>query len=445
MRKIFGIVLSSLMLLVFTACGSTMPESTDTPETPGDSTSDVDNTKDTNSGEQLVIWAWDQNLPSINYAKEQYAAAHPDSTLEVVVQNVPDTVDKMSTFFASGIADELPDLVLMDNVQIQTFLQQFPDKFVNLSEKGFDAYKDDFSEAHWQLLSQNGSIYAFPFDIAPIMMEVNTDIMSEVGIDPESLVTWQDMIDATPAVNDAGYAMHIKLTENDIIAMMQSAGVGIFDENRNIDLLNPKVVEVVETFQAIVANNTSDSVREDQSTFGEGSVATIMKPAWSIGEDMPVQTDIAGKVTLVPMPKIRDEEGYTSSANNGGSSFFILNSSSLVDEAYEIGTYITTDLESQKIALEQGLMPGYLPAAELDVVKNGVDYYNGEPIWLDLLESSKDTVPISVNEYYSAAKDIVKNSLVDTIVAGSDKSAKEILQETADMIAGQTGLSINQY
>jgi len=439
MRKLYGIVLSIIMLVTLTACSS----GTDSGSAGKDETADTGSKTEAN--EQLVIWAWDQNLPSIEYAKTQYANAHPDSNIEVVVQNVPDTVDKMSTFFASGIADELPDLVLMDNIQIQTFLQQFPDNFVNLSEMGFDQYKNDFSQAHWDLLSLDGSIYAFPFDIAPIMMEVNTEIMNEVGIDPASLVTWDDMIAATPAVNAAGYGMHVKLTENNILAMMQSAGVGIFDGDRNIDLLNPKVIEVVDTFMKVVKNNTSDNVMEDQSTFGEGKVAALMKPAWSVGEDMPVQTDLSKKVTLVPMPKIKDADGYTSSANDGGSSFFILKASKVKDAAYEIGTYITTELESQKIALEQGLMPGFLPAAELDEVKGGVDYYNGEAIWLELLNSSADTKPINVNEFYSTAKDIIKNSLVDTVNAGTDKTAEEILKETAQLIADQTGLTVKTY
>lgn len=443
MRKLLGIVLCSIMLLAFAACSS----GSDSGMTSGDLTSDSDSSSGNTSGEtqQLVIWAWDQNLPSIEYAKEMYAQNHPESDIEVVVQNVPETVDKMSTFFAAGIADELPDIVLMDNIQIQTFLQQFPDKFVNLSDLGFDEYIDDFSKAHWKLLSLDGSIYAFPFDIAPIMMEVNTDIMAESGIEPESLITWDDMISATEAVNAAGYAMHIKLTDNDLLAMMQSSDVGIFDENRNIDLMNPKVVEIVQIFMAAVASNTSDAVMEDQSTFGEGKVATIMKPAWSIGEDMPVQLDISGKVTLVPMPKIKDEDSYTSAANNGGSSFFILETSEVKEAAYEIGKYITTELESQKIALAQGLMPGYLPVAELEEVQSGIDYYNGEAIWLELLESSADTQSINVNEYYSSAKDILRNSLVDLITAGTDKTAEEILMETAEMIAGQTGLSINEY
>lgn len=438
MKKIIVLILSVVMLFSFSGCQSKKEETSKT------DAAKVGRTENAGS-QKLVIWAWDQNLPSINYAVEKYKKEHPDSKVEVVVQNVPDTVDKMSTFFASGVGTDLPDMVLMDNIQIQTFLQQFPDKFANLSAMGFDEFKDSFSSAHWELLSHEGVVYAFPFDIAPIMLEVNTEITKNAGIDPSSLKTWDDVIAATKAVNDGGYAMHIKFSENDVVAMMQGAGVGIFDEDRNIDLMNPKNVEVVNTFIKLQKANASDAVAEDNAVFGEGKAAIIMKPAWSIGEDIPVQTALNGKVTLVPMPKIKDADGYTSSANNGGSSFFILESSKVKEAAYEIGKIITTDLDAQDIALEQGLMPGYLPAAELDSFKKGVDYYSGQPIWQMLSESAKATPSIYVNEYYSTAKDMLKNNLVDIIKNGTNQTAEELLKQTADLIASQTGLTVKEY
>ncbi|MDF2986194.1 MAG: transporter substrate-binding protein [Eubacterium sp.] len=436
MKKLVVMLLCLLMLISIAGCGAGT--------SPADSTS-AGESNTASAGGKLVVWAWDQNLPSINYAVDMYKKAHADSKIEVVVQNVPDTVDKMSTFFASGVGKDLPDMVLMDNIQIQTFLQQFPDKFVNLSKMGFDEYKDNFSKAHLELLSHEGALYAFPFDVAPMMLEVNTEIMKKANVDPASLATWDDFANAAAAVNKAGYAMHIKFAENEVLGMMQSAGVGIFDSERNIDLLNPKVVEVVEKYMKLQSTNASDKVIEDGAKFGEEKVATMLKPAWSIGEDMPVQKSLSGKVTLIPMPKMKNEAGYTSSANNGGSSFFILESSKVKDAAYEIGKYITTELESQKIALSKGLMPGYLPSAELPEFTAGVEYFSGQPIWKLLSESSAQTLPIYVNEFYSSAKETFKNTLIDAVKAGTDKSAKDLLKETADAIAAQSGLKVKEY
>ncbi len=436
MKKLVVMLLCLLMLISIAGCGAGTSSAGSTSAGEGNAAS---------AEGKLVIWAWDQNLPSINYAADMYKKAHADSKIEVVVQNVPDTVDKMSTFFASGVGKDLPDMVLMDNIQIQTFLQQFPDKFVNLSKMGFDQYKDKFSKAHLELLSHEGSLYAFPFDVAPMMLEVNTEIMKKANVDPASLVTWDDFSNAAAAVNKAGYAMHVKFAENEVIGMMQSAGVGIFDSERNIDLLNPKVVEVIEKYMKLQSTNASDKVIEDGAKFGEEKVATMLKPAWSIGEDIPVQKSLNGKVTLIPMPKIKNETGYTSSANNGGSSFFILESSKVKDAAYEIGKYITTELESQKIALSKGLMPGYLPSAELPEFTAGVEYFSGQPIWKLLSDSSAQTLPIYVNEYYSSAKETFKNTLIDAVKAGTDKSAKDLLKETADAIAAQSGLKVKAY
>lgn len=403
-------------------------------------------TTNASAQQKVVIWAWDQNLPSINYAVEKYQKSQSEVT-EVDVQSVPDTVDKMATFLAAGIGTDLPDIVLMDNLQIQAFLQQFPDQFVNLSEMGFDEFKDSFSAAHWDVLSHEGSLYAFPFDIAPVMMAVNTEILSKAGVDPDNLKTWADVIAATPAIKDAGYATHIKLSYTNVLSMMQSAGVGIFDKDRNIDLLNPKTVEIIDLFMQLTSSGASDPILEENQAFGDGKVAMQLKPAWMIGEDMPMQPALDGKVKLIPMPKVKDVEGYTSSANDGGSSFFILAASEAKQIAYDICTIITTDMQSQDIALAQGLMPGNLKAVELDSVNAEIPYYQGQRIWKMLSESSADTPPVAVNEYYAIGKEeVFKNVVIDPInKTGTDKSAKELLQEAAELLASQTGLQIKQY
>lgn len=393
---------------------------------------------------KLVVWAWDQNLESINKAFELFKKENADAKVEIDIQNVSDTVSKLSTFFASGAGTDLPDVVLMDNMQIQGFLQQFPDKFVNLSQIGYDQYKDKFSKAQWELLSTGGSIYAFPFDIAPIMVQANTKIFDQVGVNTDSLKTWDDVMGATKKVTDAGYAMNVKFDKREVFALLQSAGVGIFDAKGNIDLLNPKVVEAVELFKKLRETNTADGTAES-AAFGEGKVAMYMKPAWSVGEDMAVQTALSGISKLIPLPKIKDAAGYTSAANDGGSSFFILSSSKLKNTAYKVCEKLTTDLDSQEIGLKNGLMPGLLAAKDLPSVTKGVDYYNGQAIWKLLSDSAADTAPVYVNQYYSTSQDAFKNIIIDAINAGTDKSAKDLLQEAADTIATQTGLTVNKY
>lgn len=392
----------------------------------------------------LVVWAWDQNIQSVNSAFEKFKAANKDSKVTLKVVNVPDTVSKLSTFFASGSGTDLPDVVLMDNLQIQSFLQQFPDKFVNLSKMGYDKHKKEFSNAQWQLLSYQDSIYGFPFDIAPIMVQVNTKIFNQVGIDPATLKTWDDVIAATPKVNKAGYAMNVKFDEREVFALLQSSGVGIFDAKQNIDLLNPKIVQAIDLYKKLQQSNASDKTA-DSAAFGQGKVAMYMKPAWSVGEDMPVQTGLKGNSKLIPLPKVKNEAGYTSSANDGGSSFFILSTSKLQKTAYKVCETMTTDLDVQQVGIKNGLMPGYLPAKTLSSLSSGVSYYQGQAIWKELSDSATATTPIYVNQYYSTAKDVVKNTVIDAVASGTSKSAKDLLKEAADSIAAQTGLKVNQY
>lgn len=428
MKKVLLGLLIPILAVILASCGS-------------ESKSDGGSTA--NAG-KMVIWAWDQNLPSINYAAETYKVVNPNSKVEIEVQNVPDTVTKISTFLASGIGMDLPDMVLMDNNQIQSFLRQFPGKFVNLSKLGFDKYKSDFSAAHWDILSHEGSLYAFPFDIAPMMMKVNTDILDAAGVDPLNLKTWEDVLAVVPKIQSAGFTVHQQFGQNIVLGMLQSAGVGIFDKNGNIDLLNPKVVKVIDLYIKLQKGGVSDPQARDEG-FPDGVVAMLIKPAWAIGEDMAVEPKTDGKVVLVPFPMVDDASGYTASANDGGSSFFILETSKFKETAYAVGEIITTDLKSQEISLAQGLMPGYLPAASLDALNTEIPYYQGQKIWKLLSESAADTSPLYVPVEYQVGKDMLQNAVIDQVRTGTDKSAIDLLKEAADLLASQTGLSINTY
>lgn len=443
MKKFLVTLLTVLMVINLVGCGSKTDDKKDTGNSTDQSSSSTDN-KDNQKAKKVVIWAWDQNFNVIDYATNKYKTDNPDVKVEFDVQNVPDTVEKLSTFLASGVGTDLPDIVLMDNNEIQSLIQQFPGQLVNLSERGYDEFKDSFSQAHWEVLSSEGSIYAFPFDIAPLMLQVNTEIFEKAGVDANSLKTWQDIIDATDAVVDAGFGMNYDYGNREVLGMMQSAGVGIYDSEGKIDLLNPKVVECVNIYKNLIDSNGVDP-NYGEADAGTGKVALAVKPAWLVGDDMNNLMDISGKVTLVPLPKVNNADTYTSSANDGGSSWFILDNSEVKDIAFEIGKIMTTDLEAQKIALADGLMPGFLPAAELDEVQAGFDYYQGQAIWKLLSDSAVDTKPIYVNQHYSLAKDIFSNSVIDPIRNKTDKDVKEILKEATELLSVQTGREVNEY
>ncbi|QUI23586.1 extracellular solute-binding protein [Vallitalea pronyensis] len=432
MKKVLALVLAGVLMVGIVGC--TTKKETKEQEDNGDKVTAEEGT--------VVIWAWDQNLPPIDLAVKKYEEANPDSNVTFDVQSVPDTVDKLSVFFSSGVKTDLPDLVLVDNLQIQSFLQQYPGKITNISAMGYDKHKQNFSAAHWDILSTDGSLYAFPFDIAPVMMQVNLDVVEAAGVDPDSLNTWNDVIAAAPAIKNAGYHVTSAFAEGSLIGMMQSAGIGIYDKEGHIDLLNPIAVEVIEKFMEMTQAGVQDPLVSGDA-YNTGELAISLDPAWLIGEKMPIVPELSGKIKLYPIPAVADN--YGQSYNDGGSSFILLETSKLKEAAYAMAEILTTDLEVQDVALAQGLMPGYIPAAELESFQTGLDYYNGQPVWQMLAESASDTLPIYVNKDYQVGKDALKNMVIDVINSGTNKSAIDILKEAATQIEMQTGRKVNQY
>src|SRR5690625_3694339 len=81
----------------------------------------------------------------------------------------------------------------------------------------------------------------------------------------------------------------------------------------------------------------------------------------------------------MPLPAF--EEGGSRSANQGGSSFAIFESSENQDLAYEFLNFFATDFETQELAMEGGLFPSYLPVYESDLFSAPVEYFGGEAVW----------------------------------------------------------------
>ncbi|WP_156099104.1 extracellular solute-binding protein, partial [Anoxybacillus sp. KU2-6(11)] len=69
-------------------------------------------------------------------------------------------------------------------------------RIVNLSEKGFDQYKDVFPTFKKDLTSVDGKFYAMPFDAGPTGMFYRTDLFEKAGIKAEDIETWDDFLAA---------------------------------------------------------------------------------------------------------------------------------------------------------------------------------------------------------------------------------------------------------
>ena len=103
--------------------------------------------------DRIVIWTWDDtfNVKAAKLAAKEYKKTHKDIQIIVETKNL----------IASKMYQELPDVIMIEDYDIQDVLSQYEDEFVDLTDKvDYDRYTDYKSK----LCSKGDRFYGIPFD-----------------------------------------------------------------------------------------------------------------------------------------------------------------------------------------------------------------------------------------------------------------------------------------
>src|SRR5699024_4490874 len=106
---------------------------------------------------------------------------------------------------------------------------------------------------------------------------------------------------------------------------------------------------------------------------------------------------------VMPLPKF--EEGGSRSANQGGSSFAIFESSKNKQTIYDFLEFFSTSFETQELAMDGGLFPSYLPVYESDLFSQPVEYFNNDPVWEFFTEEMTKIPSVLYTEHDQIGRD----------------------------------------
>ena len=159
--------------------GSTDTEKTDAvnqEETGTDSEAPADAAKDEaepDSGEEteITVWAWDASFNG--YALEEAQKVY-DGNVKVnfVEMAKADCLQKIHTTLASGVTDDLPDVVLISDLNAPGYLMSYPGAFRPMEDL---LNYDDFAGYKKSMLSYDGTAYGIPFDTGGAGLFYRTD------------------------------------------------------------------------------------------------------------------------------------------------------------------------------------------------------------------------------------------------------------------------------
>ena len=395
----------------------------------------------------LTVSAWDHNfnIPALEAAAEDYKT-NVDPEFELVINEVSGSSDVETAITTGGSAgdySQLTDIVLFQDHYIQRYVADYPDAWVPV--EGADIDWSDFGEEKLSYSIIDGQHYGVPVDNGTAIFAYRVDILEEAGytLDDVTDCTWADWIKIGEDVyNKTGkYLLSMDGEGNDLPYMMLQAegasqwkdGEPYITENETMVQIINVIVEAVQKNALYLANNWSDYT--DQTIQGD-MVAGVMNGNWIIPTIKQVEEN-SGKWEITNIPTLNGGGGY---AANGGSSLYITSNCANVDLAKDFlaktfgGSTVTYD----KALTDGGVITCCISAGQSEIYQAGVDYFNGQPIYADIVEMGAHVPVVEQSDYHYSCRSLIASAIINIAQGGA--STEDALKEAEDQLRFEMGL-----
>ncbi|MFG2517516.1 ABC transporter substrate-binding protein [Streptomyces sp. NPDC048527] len=390
------------------------------------------------SGE-ITVWSWDVAAKAMKRLARTFEKRHPGTTVDVVDIGYDNAYDKITVGLRGGSG--LADVLTVEGSYMPRYTANFPSGFYDLTSLG-GRYGGDFDRAAWRTVTgKAGAVLALPWDIGPCALYYRTDHFRAAGIDPKTLLTWDDYVAAGVRTKNATGRKLLILDSTDagiLPMLLQQQGQSYFKGGR-VAVDTPEAVRAMTLMKTL---HDKDLVDYEKGWDGlvtgtkEGKVTTTPTAAWWTGtltEEMP---ELKGKFGVVPLPGFTADGIRTS--NIGGSTLSVPAQSKNPRLAWAFIEFLLTGKANQVSMLKrEGLFPAYLPALDDPYLSAKQDYFGGQPALDVFARLARSIPPVEYNKDDAKASDIMISAVNGVMLRGKDPHAT--LSSAAAQIAAATG------
>ncbi len=447
-KKIIATLLASAMVCgLFTGCGSSNTASTaessaeeSTEEATEESTEE---TSDVASGEAttITVWGWDQSFNGISF--EEADKLDDSVNVEFVEMAKADCLEKIHTVLASGVSDDLPDIVIISDAAAQGYLMSYPGAFLAMDD--YLNY-DDFASYKKGYVSYDGVGYGVPFDTGVTGLFYRSDYIEEAGYTDEDMqnLTWDEYAELGKKLAENGHMLQT-FNPNDVSnfqILLQSTGTWYTDEEGKANFVNNDTLK--ECYRLFKEFNEGGFVKvvsdwsEFQGAINGGDVACVIRGSW-ITSTIKAGEDQSGLWKLAPIPTLDTVEGATNRSNQGGSSFYVLANSKNAEAAAKFlaNTFGGSTELYDTLAKSANIMGTYLPASDVEAYSTADEYFSGQQINQTLASWIGEIPAVDPGAYTSEAQsallavtpNILNGSDLETELSTAEEQFNQMVQE----------------
>lgn len=370
---------------------------------------------------ELNVWCWDAsyNVAMIKEAIDVYNTKEGNNyTLNIQDMPSSEVKQKLQTILSSGSGKGLPDIVLMQDSDAQSFLSTYSDSFANMSK---DVNLNNFYDFKKSAVEFEGKTYGVPFDTGVTGLFYRTDLFEKAGIKKDELenLTWNKFMEIGERVSEktgvAYYADDFYTETRLEQIMLQSAHSGFNDEAGNPTILDNPVLE--ETLETIKKLKSSDNVKNVNGwdnylkVTNSNETASVVIGSWYMATIM-ASEDQSGKWGVVPIPKL-EVAGATNYSNTGGASWFVMDNSDKKLEAIKfLNVTFGEDLDfQQELLTNNKCLVAAKDAAKGDAFSEKIDFFGNQEVYKDLASWMNEVPTFYQSKNTPVISDTLKENL----------------------------------
>ncbi len=425
MKKVFSLITACILLLA--GCGST--------------TTDADVSIDSERVQEANLDVWLPAGKNTDYFKDGLDSYNNEYGTNITVtftDVAPSDIVAKATPMISA-KQEMPELMIVQDLNFMDLYSNFPDEFVNLTEYGLnDEYWSNYAPKKLEMMKNmsGGDLYGFPTDFAPTMVFYRDDLFKKVGIDYEKDInSMKDLLDAGVKIYEETGVKMLGLSapadSTFFSTMLQMQDLTFYSDNKwNFDTLEAK--KAAEYTVAAAQNKaTSQYVTADLAGTTKQSSSFTIQGSWWGGTNKRDNPDQSGKWKVGALPPF--EEGMEAvTPVNGGSAMYVSKHSDETQAALQVATYIYGNPDVAGKAIEYGISTANIGAYDTEYGQVEDEYYSNQKV-SQMYASTFDIIGTNVNYELSTAK---INKIVGAEL-GKVADGSQSLDEGLDAIARQ--------
>ena len=330
---------------------------------------------------------------------------------------------------------------------VQTFTETYPQRFMDLRNYINIEGQVDPSKMSTSYDSE-GRLVSIPWDSGPVAMFYRADMFQEAGIDPNTIVTYDDFIKAGKQLQEK--FPNVKMTgfpysrdDNLWRCLLVQNEVYFLNSKGEITISSDKAVESISMLKRFIDEGIAmNTVNWDSSIMANknGDIASYIIGGWWGGTIKDQMPEMKGKWKIMPMPAFTANGLRASSL--GGSDLSITATDPIKQTAaIEFIKQTLMNVDNQIIMYEKyGLFPSYLPAYDDPRFLKSDDYFGDD--YNSILANITKEIPqvIYTTKDYAEIRNVSMSSYEEVLNNNAD--IKKTLDNAASQINSATGRTI---